>query len=63
MNDPAASKVSEQGVVFVRTRSYGAELSNRQFGLLIAAIALGTLLECEWDRKLDGRCGRCGQRL
>uniref|UniRef100_A0A383VPF9 Major facilitator superfamily (MFS) profile domain-containing protein n=1 Tax=Tetradesmus obliquus TaxID=3088 RepID=A0A383VPF9_TETOB len=45
INDPAASKVSEQGVVFVRTRSYGAELSNRQFGLLVAAIALGTLLE------------------
>jgi hypothetical protein len=60
MGEQAAAKVVDDGTtVFMRTQRYGAELSRKQFSLLIAAIALGTLLECEYGSSLSARHGAC----
>jgi hypothetical protein len=44
MGEQAATKQVEHGS---SSHGYGAELTTRQFAVLIIAIALGTLLECE----------------
>jgi hypothetical protein len=44
MVEQAAGKQVEHGR---SPHGYGAELTTRQFAVLIVAIALGTLLECE----------------
>jgi hypothetical protein len=48
MGEQAAGKLQENGTgLFTRTRSYSADIASRQFAFLVAAIALGTMLECE----------------
>jgi hypothetical protein len=44
MGEQAAEKHAEHGS---SAHGFGAELTTRQFSVLIVAIALGTLLECE----------------
>jgi hypothetical protein len=56
MGEQAATKVVDHGsTVFMSTQRYGAELSTKQFSLLIAAITLGTLLECEYEGSLSAQ--------
>jgi hypothetical protein len=60
MGEQAAANVVDHGTpVFMRTQRYGAELSTTQFSLLIAAIALGTLMECEYGSSPSARRAPC----
>jgi hypothetical protein len=50
MGEQAAGKQLEHGR---SAHGFGAELTTRQFAVLIVAIALGTLLECESSTTLS----------